>query len=420
MAKVRTPAEQLQAENERLRVENEQLRQTTVIQSGGHHAWRRTGVVCFMALAVALLVVGNLLFWTGNTIVNNERFNQATAPIIRDSTVQTAVASYTTAQIYNNVDVERQLEQALPPRITFLAPTLASQLRGGTQAALQKVLARPQFQDHWNALLARSHAGFIATVKQSGGDGVIDLNDLYQQLSQSLKGTKLDFLAGKQLPSKVGDVQVLSGSGITVLHKVAVHINTWRTVAVLLFLVSAALAIYLSRRRRRRRTTAMLALYCAIGLLVTLIAVRITREIIAGKAMSQYMDAVRQTVQIIFHPLVIQTTTLLALFALIAVAAWLTGASRSAHAVQDRLHLLFAGKLHQTIFGDHENTFTRWVGAHKRLLQWATVAVIVVLLLVTSLTLTTLAWYAVIAVIAVLLIELLGAPTQSPTAILKQ
>lgn len=419
MAKARTTGttlKQLQAENERLRTENQRLQgQKPAPKPRRRSSWRalRTvGAVVFTILAVLLLVAGNLLFWTGSTIVNNDRFNASTAPIIRNATVQKAVANYTTTQLYNNYDVSGYVETALPPRADFLVPTITGQLRGYTQTALQKILARQQFQDRWNRALARAHAGFINTVKQSGGDGTINLNDLYQQLSASLKGTRLSFLADKQLPAKVGNVQVVSGSGIKTLHQVAAHINTWRVLAIVLFLVCAGLAIYLSRQRRK--AVARLGLFLAVALFVTLIALRITREAIADKAIPAYADAVRQTAQIVFHPLVVQTTLLLVLFLLVALVAWLTGASRSARYVRDRVQLLLAGKLHHAIFGERENAFTRWVGKYKRVLQWGVVIVVALLMLITRLTPVALLWYVVAAVVLVLVIEFLGAPVQRP------
>ncbi len=406
----------LKAENERLLLENARLRQQLDTPSPvpGKHPVRRSirglAATLLLALAIALLVAGNLLFWAGGTVVDNDRYSQTMAPLIRNHAVQQAVASYTTSQLYQNVDVTQQVQNALPPQADFLAPTIASQLRGATQTTLEKVLANPQFQDRWNQAQSKAHARFIATVKQSGGDGVINLNELYQQLSGSLAGTKLAFLAGKQLPSKVGSIQVASGEQIRVLHQVIGHINTWRIVAILLFLLCAAASVYLARRRRHM--VIRLGLLSAAALLATLIAGRITREAVAAQVQPAYADATRQAVQIVLHPLVVQTTVLLCLFALVALVAWLTGPSRAAVYVQGRVQLLFAGKLHHALLGEHESGLTRWVGRHKRLLQWAAIVVAALLMLATRLTPTALVWYVVVVVLAVLLIELLGAPEQ--------
>src|SRR6185437_8845768 len=112
-----TKLKQLQAENENLKAENQRLKKkpASVSSDGWKTVLRRSGAVFFLALAGALLLTGNIIFWTGNTIVKNDRFNASTQPIIRNTQVQQAVADYTTKQIFSNVDVDQYVSDALPP-----------------------------------------------------------------------------------------------------------------------------------------------------------------------------------------------------------------------------------------------------------------------------------------------------------------
>jgi cbb3-type cytochrome oxidase subunit 3 len=412
-----TSPARLEAENRRLRAENKQLKQQLVNEIPAprftSRFWYRLGSAIFLVLAVALLVTANLLLWAGNTVVKPDRFNATVTPIIKDPVVQTAVASYTTNALYDNVNVEKVVSDALPPRAEFLAPTISKSLQGSTESTLKTVLARPQFQERWNALLTKSHERFIASVEKNGSDGTIDINEVYQQLDDSLVGTKLGFLANRKLPSNVGKVQVASGSGISTLHRVVTHIDTWRLLALLLFVVCGGLSIFMSWNRRRG--VLRLALFSAAALFITLIAIRITREIIASKAQDQYAEAVRRIAQIILHPLAVQTATILVALLVIAVVAWLVGPGRYASVVRDRVRLLFAGKLHGALFGQRENVFTIWVGAHKHIIEWFIIGVIAILLLVNRLTIKALVAYLVVALLLVLVVELLGAPERQPT-----
>ena len=77
-------------------------------------------------------------------------------------------------------------------------------------------------------------------------------------------------------------------------------------------LICAIGGIFLSRRRRR--AVVRLALFSAAGLFITLVSLRIVREIIASKVNPSYAQAVREATQIIFHPLVLQTATLIIVF----------------------------------------------------------------------------------------------------------
>lgn len=417
-AKTRTSKlDRLQAENERLRAENKQLKQQAVNDLPAPRFtarfFRKLGSAFFLAVAVALLIAGNVIFWAGNTVVKPDRFKAAVTPVVKDPVVQTAVASYTANAIFTAVDVQQVVASVLPPRADFLAPTITSSLRGTTQSTLKKVLARPQFQNRWNDLLTSAQSRFINQVKQNGGDGAIDVNEVYQQLDNNLQGTKLSFLAGRKLPAHIGEVQLVKGKNISTLHRVITHIDAWRTISILLFLLCGAASIYLSRLRRRG--VIRLALVSVAGLFATLIALRIAREIVAGKAQAQYADAVRHIMQIVLHPLLVQTVTLLVACLLVAAVAWLSGPGTSASFVRSRTELLFAGKLHGAIFGERENAFTRWIGGYKHILEWVVVGIAALLMLVNRLTLKALVIYVIVVLLLVLIIELLGAPVARPS-----
>jgi hypothetical protein len=155
-------------------------------------------------------------------------------------------------------------------------------------------------------------------------------------------------------------------------------------------------------------------LFGAAALFITLIALRVTREIVAGKAQDQYAEAVRRIMQIIIHPLVVQTATILVALLVVAIVTWMTGSGRYAAAIRDRIQLLFAGKLHDALFGRHENAFTRWIGTYKQVIEWLIVGVMAILLLVNRLTVKALIVYLIVTLLLILLVELLGAPVVRP------
>lgn len=402
---------QLRAENAQLKRENKRLTEQTTQQKGTRKApkaWGRSfGAAFFIALATALLVAGNLLFWAGNTVVKPDRFASTVEPIIKNEAVQNAIAAKTTESLFNNIDTESVVQEALPPRAEFLAPTIADQLQQRTQDTLKTALSKPQVQDAWNTVLTGAHERFIASAEKHGADGAIDISEFYQELSNTLRDTKLGFLADKPLPSKVGSITIAQNDQLAVLNRVITKIDTWRTLTVLLFVISCGVAIWLSRRHRRG--VIRLSAFLAAGMFTTLVALRITREMIADKVDPSYSEAARETVQIIFHPLVVQTATLMAAFLVIAFVAWIAGPSKVAVAARDKLHDLLNGNIHGALF-TKENDFTRWLGAHKRVVQWAVVAIVAIVVL--SIRLTPMVLVSSIAALVLLIgaIEVLAAP----------
>jgi hypothetical protein len=415
MANVKTETKELEkmrAQNARLEAENTRLEKLAAKNNQPRKGFsvskllRRVGVVAFIAFATALITVGNLLFWFGNTIVKPDRFEAATQPIIKDPQVQKTMALYTTNKIFGTVDVEKFTAQALPPRAEFLAPQLASQIKSVTQKTLQTTLAKPSFQEKWNTILTGQHERLVNFASKYNGDGTLSINDVYNQLSASLTSTKLAFLSNKKLPPKIGSVTVVNASWLPAFHNLVVNIDTWRLLAVTLFVLCVALAMGLSKNKRKTLYT--ICISSSIFMILTLVALRLMREVIAQKADSQYADGVRSAVQIFFHPLLLQTATLFFAFVFVALVAWVSSPARSSAATREKVGLLFSGKLHKKLFSEEGNKYVVWVNRNKHLLEWGVVAVIALVMLLVRLTLKSLIVYAFLMLVSVLAIEVVA------------
>ncbi len=415
--KTKTQLTKLEAEVAQLRVENAQLKKAAAPKPSRTFSFKPVGAVLLLCFAVALLVAGNLLFWTGNTIVKNDRFVAATAPIIRNTNVQHAIADRATNRLFETVDVQQVVTDVLPPRADFLAPSIANGLKSQTNNQLDKILANPKFQDTWNDTLSRAHTRFIASVEKNGSDGSIDISEVYTSLSANLQGTKLSFLANKKLPAKIGNIPLVHGEWVKVLNRVITHIDLWRILAIGLFLICAVVGVWLSKNRRR--AVVLLGILSALAMFITLVSLRVTRELAAGQAQPQYAAAVRDTVQIVFHPLVVQTTSILVAFALVAFIAWVSGPGRAASGFRARTSDLLAGKLHQSIFSTGENTFTLWLGRFKRYIEWTLVALLGIIFLTVRLTPKALLWYGFALVLLILIVETLAAKTLENRKVIK-
>ena len=403
----------LTKENARLEAEVARLRNiaslpaqpTTSRSQNTSGFFRKTAVVVCMVLAVLLLVLGNLFFWTGNTIVNQDRFVAATAPVIQNAQVQHTLALYGTNQIFAAVNVQQYITQVLPPRAAFLAPQLAGQVRGFTQGSLQKALAAPKFQQTWNMVIANQHERLIAFIKDYQGNGTISLNDIFQHLTAGLGSTKLAFLQGKQLPSSVGNITVVQASWLPTAHKVVNNIGNWRILSILGLVIFTALAIWLSRKRRK--TVFYLCLFSILGLFASLVILRAVRERIVDQVQPAYQAGVISAIQILAHSLLVQTVTIIVAIVILGLITWISGGSKSAQSTKRFTRELFTEKLHRVFFAE-ENVMTSWIHAHKALLEWITVGVFVALMLLLRLTLTTLIVLVVLLIICTLAIEILG------------
>lgn len=407
----------IKAQNKQLKQDNKALKEQLAKQQSGSGAsfpWLRNfGIAFFAFIAVLILSIGNLLFWSGNTVVKTDRYVETVAPLIEDPVIQDAVANYTTEQLFKNVDVEGFTEEVLPPRASFIAPALDSQLRTYTQKTLKTVLHNQKFQEVWVSVHENAHRTIINAAKQHGEDGVIDANELYSQLSSELKNTKLAFLADKSLPASVGEYKIFESNQLAVLNKVINNIDLWRIMAVIFFATFVFLAVWLSRNRRR--SVIIISSLLLAALFISLLALRITRESIVTMAEPQYVEALRRVWQIIFDSFVVQTGIIMLVALLAIFTAWISGPYRSAQAVKGRIDELFAGKLHSAIFGQSENVLSLWLGSHKRTLKWVSVVLTAVVAMFIRLTPKAVVICAVIALVLVLIIEVVAAPQTKST-----
>lgn len=392
-----------------MRAENKKLSRTLASASNSvrKNRWRSLAVAVLVIISAVLLFLGNIFFWAGNTIAKTDRYVETVTPLIQDSAIQTAIATYATQQIYENVDVEPYIAEVLPPRAAFLAPTLTSQIQGQTKTILHKVVASPKFKQVWVNSQTKAHERFVKVASNYNGDGTIDLHDIYQYLSGELKSTPLAFLANKQLPNSVGNIQVAQVKWLPFAHKLVTKIDTWRILAISLLVLTTVGAVFASRRRRR--TTITLGLTYAGIMFLTLVSIRIGREITSNSVNAEYQEAARHAYQIIANQLVVQTFVIMLGGLLVATVAWISGPSRSAQAITSRINTLLAGQAHQALF-TKENSLTLWLGAHKRVIQWGYVAILAAIMLFSRLTPLSLVLFAVAMLIGVLFVELLAAP----------
>ncbi|HUD10205.1 MAG TPA: hypothetical protein VMR28_00865 [Candidatus Saccharimonadales bacterium] len=368
--------------------------------------WKTLIVGLCVAVAAVILLLGNIFFWAGNTMVNTNKYVATVGPLIEKPQIQSAIAEYTTVQIFKTTNVQQFVQQAIPPRAEFLVPQLTTQLQSYTQKSLTKILGSSAVHQYWYRSLARRHQALLKFSKSYTGNGTIDVSDIYSRLSMNLAQTKLSFLAGKQLPPKVGSIQVATVGWLPVAHKFVTNIGWYKAVVALAFVGFSALAIWLSKRRRR--TVIQLSVLYAIVMGVTLIATSVAGHITASHFSSNYQSAIQVAYNTILASFVIQTFGLLVLSVLILLVAWISGPYKSAVFVQKNVTNLLGGHLHELIFRNKAIPFTNWVRNYASTLQWLSVALGFIVAFTVGLSLGSIIWSALLALFLVLVVEVLG------------
>ncbi|HEX8347980.1 MAG TPA: hypothetical protein VF657_25080, partial [Actinoplanes sp.] len=166
---------------------------------------RRVTAAVLVALTAFALVASVVGVWAATTVLNTDRWVAAVAPLPQDPQISSAVAEYTTTQVFQALDVEERLRSVLPQQAAFIAGPVAGQLRGAVRSTVSDVLRSERFAGIWEQLNRRAHQRALAIINGTSTVVVgrenrveIDLLPLINQVLRELS-TQLPTLFGKQV-----------------------------------------------------------------------------------------------------------------------------------------------------------------------------------------------------------------------------
>ena len=288
-----------------------------------------------------LLVLGTVLtvfaihaVWIERQALDTDEWVQTSSKLLRDKTIQAALDEYLTNQLFNHVNVPKQLESNLPAQFDPLAGPISGALREVASQAAARALASGHVQDAWaqanrtaHELLLNLIEGNGNLVQAHGNEVDLDLRPLVTSLATRL-GIRAD--VASKLPPNVAELRIVKADQISTVRTIAKIIHGLALVLSLAALAAFALAIYLSRGRRQ-----VTLLWCGIDLIIAGIAVFVIRKI-AGDALVDSLvtqpsakPAVSRVWSIGTGLLTSIATTVIVYGALFVIASWLASPTAS-------------------------------------------------------------------------------------------
>jgi hypothetical protein len=269
---------QLAAERDALQAELERIR------GPRRRRIRRVVVAILVALTSLLIVLSTVVVWSHRTLLNTDTFVGTVSPVLQEPGVDSAIATRSTNQLFAALDVQREIRQALPPRIGFAAAPITDAARGAVTNQLTKVVGSSRFQQLWTHVLTQTHQQLVAVLRGQHSDlvttsnGYIVLNTLpvINNALGEISGTvssltgrnvslptitsaelpsqavdKLSKALGVKLPSDYGQVTLVRAKNLSVAQH---GVRAFDRLAILLPILTAALialTLWLSVSRRR-------------------------------------------------------------------------------------------------------------------------------------------------------------------------
>jgi Short C-terminal domain len=298
---------------------------------------RRRTVKALVVLGSVLAFLSVFAIWIERQALNTNDWVDTSGKLIQNEEVRAAVGEYLIDQLYENVDVEQELEDILPGETKQLAGPVSGGLRQVAGGGAEQVLKSSTAEGLWKDANRATHEQLLAVlenkkeaVSTAEGDVTLNLGSLVTNLADQVGiGGKL----AEKLPPDAGQVTILRSDQLKTAQDIAVGIKGLALVLSLLTLLAFGLAIYLSRDGRW-----VTVLFCGIGLIAAGFAVIVFREIAGGIVVDQLVKdesvkpAAEATWSIGTSLMVSIATTVIVFGVLMGIAGWLgspTGSARS-------------------------------------------------------------------------------------------
>jgi uncharacterized membrane protein YozB (DUF420 family) len=298
---------------------------------------RRRFVKALVVLGSVLAFLSVFAIWIERQALNTDDWVSTSGQLIQNSTIRAAVGDYLVDQLYENVDVEKELEEILPGDTKDLAGPAAGGLRQVAGSGAEKVLETSTAQDLWKDANRSAHEQLVAVLEDKGdavstSEGNVSLN-LGSLLTNLAGQVGIGEQLAEKLPPDAGQIEILQSDELKTAQNITTAIKGLALVLSILTFVCFGAAIYLSRDGRW-----VTVLFSGIGLIAAGFAVIVARHIAGGIVIDQLVDvesakpAGEAAWGIATSLMTSIATTVIVIGVLFAAAGWLaspTGAARS-------------------------------------------------------------------------------------------
>jgi hypothetical protein len=317
----------------------------------------------------ALVVIGSVLaflsvfaIWTERQALNTEDWVQTSGRLLQNPTIREAVGNYLVDQLYENVDVEKELSEILPGDTKQLAGPVSGGLRQVAGTGADQVLQSATAQELWKSANRTTHEQLLEVLEEKEGavsteEGKVSLN-LGSLVTNLANQVGIGAQLAEKLPPDAGQITILRSDQLKTAQDIVVAIKGLALLLSLLTFLCFGLAIYLSREGRW-----VTVLYCGVGLVAAGFAVIVLREVAGGIVVGQLVEeesvkpAAEAAWSIGTSLMTSIATTVIVIGVLFGIAGWLaspTGSARSTRRVLAPVlheHVAYAYSLLAVVIG---------------------------------------------------------------------
>jgi hypothetical protein len=307
-------------------------------------------------LGSVLAFLSVFAIWVERQALNTDDWVTTSGKLLDNSTIRSALADYLVDQLYENVNVEKELKEILPGETKQFSGPLSGGLRQVAGDGAEKLLETSTAQGLWKEANRTTHEQLVEvlngegnTVSTENGDVTLNLGSLLTNLASQVGiGANL----AEKLPPDAGQIDILHSDQLKTAQNITIAVKGLALLLSILTFAAFAGAIYFARDGRW-----VTVLSCGVGLIAAGFAAIVARHIAGGIVVDQLVteDSVRPAANatwgIATSLMTSIATTLIIVGVLFAIAGWLaspTGAARAcrrafAPALRDHVAYVYTG-----------------------------------------------------------------------------
>jgi hypothetical protein len=341
--------------------------------------WRRILVALLVIVGCVLAPLSVMGVWMKNTLLDTDQYVSTVGPLVDNPDVQQALATRITNALVQGTNVDQQIADALPPRVSFAAPAVADALERVVHTTALRLVESDQFESLWDTLNRRAHEQIVALLKgesrrgnitTNNGQVAVNLGPFLGKVQAALEKRGIDVFDAQSVSASkrqivLVDSQTLkSAQGATDLLQKLAYILPFLT------LLAFVVAIVLSGDRRRTILHAALGIALAMALLLVIFNVgrRFYLDALPASVNRAAAGAVYDRI-LSFLRLSLRTGFVVAV--LVAIAAWISGPGRAATRI--RTSTVGAVRGHET--GEAPSNVAAFVARHRVALRVVVVGI---------------------------------------------
>jgi hypothetical protein len=320
-------------EMEALRSENEALRVQLDERPTRGPLWRRILAGVLAVLAIVAVVAAVQAVWVKTTLQDEDRFVATLQSLPQNDAVASVLSIRVADGVVEAAGVEGFVSDALPDELAFLTSPMTGAIEDLIARVANEVIQSDVVTSAWTATLRVTHKAVSAVLTGNDGGLIaaegkvgVDLDQIAAVVVDRVEATGLNL---PDLDVSLGQVVIYEDDDLAAAQAVAQGIDTMGWFLPVLALVLIAGAV--SASPSNRRMTQFLGFGTALGLLLSLAALRIGRSgTISGRDDAIGQEAAGAVWDTLFRPMVQSTWAVMLLALIVGLFAWATGPSERA------------------------------------------------------------------------------------------